>query len=58
MGTPEKSHLSRNLFSMYRRYDSLMYCGRLTKKANCGVGVGSCVAYFIRMYLPLVEAGG
>ena len=36
----------------------MIYCGRLTKKANCGVGVGSCMAYLIRMYLPLVEGGG
>ena len=31
-----------------------MYCGRLTKNANCGVGVGSWVTYLILIYLPLV----
>ena len=39
-------------------YGSLTYCGKLQKKANCGVGVGNCVQNLIFTNLPFVAGGG
>ena len=49
---------SRNLFSRKRLYGSLMYCGRLQKKAKAGNLVGSWVMYLTFMYLPFQAGGG
>ena len=56
---PDSEVNAQGCATWYYRYSvALMYCGRLTKNANCGVGVGSCVTYLILMYLPLVAGGG
>lgn len=36
IGVPEKSHLSRILFSRNLLYGSFTYCGRFAKKTNVG----------------------
>src|SRR5579862_5389134 len=57
-GTPVKSKFSRSLFSMNRWYGSLIYCGRLQKKANMGDVPFIWVIYLILTYLPLMDGGG
>ena len=58
IGVPVKLYISLNLFSIKRLYGSLTYCGKLQKNANCGVGVGNCMQYFIFTNFPFVAGGG
>ena len=50
--------LSLNLFSINLLYDSLIYCGRLQKKTNCGYFVGNWVQNLIFIIFPLLDGGG